>query len=326
MFMSDVREETIRNVLSDVGGVTFTFDKSKRKEIWVREAGRIVQESLMKDRLASELLPASFSEAVAAYHGQRGIDVDSIFRRHVHELAGTIDSSVASEEFAHEAGMRTLKWMLLQPIPTALLEYIQGEALASGELTAEPVEGIKELVGYVRSTGGVFKGYSTGAPKMPDQFHAAVGLNDLVGNVRTTYPGHAAKQRSADDIVDEARKLHESGVVEDTEIHGLKHGSRGKVHQYHAFIDDNENEAGIWADAARQIHLNENLGDPSVYLLRRELPDDVTGYAETTKGRIFVANSLDQIRQALASPGMTALHRQASSYEIDFSASDRKFG
>ena len=149
---------------------------------------------------------------------------------------------------------------------------------------------------------------------MPDQFHTAVGLDELVGNVITTFPGHRAKERSADQIVEEAVRFYETQSLE------------GYTRTYGAFIDDNDNEIAIWLDAAQRID-KEGLRKPTVYLLKKDLPKEQRcGVLNTDKGTLIVVRSLYQVLGDIRENVETGLHSSLSTYKVDFAKSDKKFG
>jgi hypothetical protein len=304
------------DVLSDVGGVTFTFDKGLRKELWVREAGAYFEAVALaikeqdKDKLREVSPPITENPYNSMGYGGVAMPFFAELSGFVHATQFGLNTNgiqLSNPNFREEAGKIVLGEMLIDPTATALLEYIQGEALKSGELTAQEVPGIRKLMGYVLSTGGVFQGYSTGAPKMPDQFHTVIGLDALVGNVKTTFPGHRAKERSAEQILKMAETLHTES---------------GKVHD--AFIDDNDNEAGIWLEARNELN-KQGLGNPRVYLLKPDLDDRDTGKAQTSKGELVIVNSLDQIRETLAGDNRL-LEMYSSGYTPKFDQRDNKFG
>lgn len=280
------------NVLTDVGGVTFTFDKQNRKRIWVEESGNLVKSVLEKKQTNVGL-------QVNPYATEFGIKTDfqEEFTNYAKAIAETLGLETRNPEFAEQAGKEVLKGMLLDPTATALLEYIQDQAIADGRIKPTEIPGIRDLIDYAVSTGGVFQGYSTGAPKMPDQFHTALGLDVLVGNVRTTFPGHQAKKRSPAQIVEQAKSLY---------------SERGQTFSLH--IDDQDNEIEMWAQA-REIMRRQNLGDPTIYLFKSSLPTNNTG---TAGDNIVVINSIDQI----TGPKI----ERESTYKIDFKKDDKKFG
>ncbi|MFC1752338.1 hypothetical protein ACFL96_02970 [Thermoproteota archaeon] len=301
------------SVFSDVGGVTFTFDKNKRKEIWTAEAGGLVK-SVLEGGKVTDKYPGLSANPYSKDFGT-GPDYNAEFSKYARGIAETIGVDTTDHSFAEQAGKQILNGMLINPTATALLEHAQGIALKNGTLKAKAGPGVKNLVDYVESSGGVFDTYSTGASKMPDQFHKAVGLDYLVGRTETTFPGHAAKERSAETIVKKAKDLKNS-----------------KDMTYNAFIDDNDNEIGIWADARTKMK-SQGLGNPTLYLLKKDMSTADTGIVSTSKGDITVVNSLDQVRKGLSDPFSAygsayaqGTSKKQANYKVDFGKSDKKFG
>jgi hypothetical protein len=294
------------NILTDVGGVTFTFDKELRKEIWIREAGDLVR-GVLADRASVTHRYSGLTVNPYAAEFDLGQDFNSEFSAYARAVAETVGLETSDPAFAERAGREVLKGMLLDPTTTALLEYIQGEVLKLGELVAEPVDGIHELISYVvGETGGVFRGYSTGAAQMPDQFHEALGLDKLVGNVRTTFPEYTRKHKQPQQILEEARRLRrETGQI------------------FTAFIDDQENEVGLWAQA-RNLTVEEELGCPILYLFKPDVDDGLVGTVETGYGAIVVVNKLSQIKDDLSNNAPYL--RDRISCELDFKNDPKKFG
>ncbi|MFH1440198.1 MAG: hypothetical protein ABIG89_06520 [Candidatus Woesearchaeota archaeon] len=303
-----------KNLLTDVGGVTFTFDKNARKETWLDTTALIVHSVYREGR--DESIQGLIKHPY--YEQFKGLEENYIeaFKQYVTGICDELGINPNELDAGDKIAPRVLKDMLIHPTATALLEAIQGRKLHifPDAWNTQAMPGVKDLLQYIKSQAGVVKGYSTGAPKMPDQFHKAVGLDELVGNVLTTFPGHQAKIRSADQIVEEAVRLYESSV-----------GELGFRRAYGLFIDDNDNEIAIWLDAANTIR-KESAGNPVVYLLKKALPVQDTGVTQTEKGRVIVVNSLYQILGAMAMDvDMHSFDRQ-SSYKVDFAKSDQKFG
>jgi len=270
------------NILTDVGGVTFTFDKGLRKSLWREHAERVVAHVHTGGKV-TDIFPQLVTNP---YAEKFGIEVD--FNAEFEEYISTVTT-----------GEEVLLDILVNPTATALLEHIQGILLENGELTAEEMPGIRNLITYVKERGDVIKGYSTGAPLMPDQFHNAIGLTGLIGNVRTTFPTHQGKEKSPEDIVEEAVALYDKGRT------------------YNGAIDDSDNEIAFWLAAKKRMK-QEGLGDLTVHLLKRGIPTEQTGRVGTDLGQVVVINSLDLIREGV--------QFGTGTYTPDFSAYDGKFG
>ena len=321
------------NVLSDVGGVLFTFDKGLRKEIWTSEAGGLVQ-SVLNGSNVTDRYPG-LNVNPYANHFDLGDDYNSEFAGYARAIAETLGIDTTNGAFCEEAGKAVLKGMLLDPTATALLEHIQGEVLRNGRLTAEVMPGAEELIKYVQSTGGAFKGYSTGASEMPNQFYSAIGLDCMINNTRTTFPGNAAKEKKVSDIMKEWNIL--CMPYKGDEIDPITHYADPNA-VFDGFIDDNDNEVEIFLDAREKFYNDKECpldsmrepyssGYPAVYLFRKELSEGETGVVQTSKGKVVVVNNLAQIQEALRTSIISSeLGQRESSYKIDFMQSDQKFG
>ena len=171
-------------------------------------------------------------------------------------------------------------------------------------MAVEEVPGIRNLIRNVMKTGGVVRGYSTGTPKMPDQFHLELGLFVLVRNVLTTFPEYKGKEKNVEQVERELRRYFHVGLG------------------YHIYIDDNDNEIGIVADAVESARGSVQI--PGLYLLKKDLPEEATGVASTSKGDVYVVNSLDQITRTISHRD-GSIHRRKSTYVVEFDKSDNKF-